>query len=193
MTVRNTNLGGSDWGDEGVVTVDLNDTVDAVVTHRKVFVEATEDTHTGDTDWTDVTDGDFTVTTALNALVTGIRFRCDLKTSDAANGVGVRLKITGTNIGTVYLNSNSGAYAGFMHNGGDTDSAGYDIDTTDAGLFMNTDTSYRTHTLGFLTALKLLDATTTFTIQFWVDNGTKTVSIQNMAVDVVYTSLFSED
>lgn len=185
MTVKTSDLGGTDWSADDVLNAaDLNDTYGAVTIHRKLATETTERTHTGDTNWTTVTSGTHTIT-AQNALVIGISFKCQLKVSGGGPGY-ARVKVDGTTLTTTYL--------GYGYSFADSGYVVPILDPSPANYPRTTNAAYTSaFSISVATALKLLDASTTFEVQIKTDDGGDTVAIDEYELGIVYVEGFKDD
>jgi len=190
MGIMNTLLGGTDWSDgQTLYAGSLNDTFDALVLHRKVHSIATEDTSTSIT-WADMTDGTFTITNGLNSLIVGINIGVDLKISNGSYRAETGLKIVGSNLGTKYFVT----LDNWLVNAGvDGDTFSPRLETSEAYLFQALDTGYKQFTASAFYPLKLLDATTTFSIRLRTNNASGTAYIQNAKVEIIYIKNFVDD
>jgi len=156
--------------------------------HIKHYTNDTEYTHTGDTSVTD-TNSTFVLAAPINSYILSIHINCDLKYSDADKIFDARLKISGTNIGNYYLKDGSQEYSAPDHENGSfyltTNSTAY---TFTAGY-----TSYGTMCANTNNLLKVLDASTTFVLQVKNDYNSKTSYVDNVTIDVVYSTPVTED
>jgi len=80
---------------------EVNDNFGAVEIHRKIHTDATERTHTGDTNLTD-TATTFNFSAPVGSLILGVRFACELKNSNAATTTSATLHLNGVNLTDVY-------------------------------------------------------------------------------------------
>ena len=186
MGVRNTIFGGADWeAGTALASEDLNDTFNATsVIHRKLFTQATEDTDNTD-GWADSTSS-FTITNGLNALILGIYIKCDLKVNGGTGSM--NLKINGTNLGTIYITD-----AEFRLAAAFQDTVGARINPSEAPLFRTNSVAYKSHSMSIFIPLKLLDATTTFTVRIFNGGGGAIVGIDEIDIRVVYADVFTDD
>ena len=190
MTIRTSDLGGSDFSAEGVPSADMNDTFGAVTIHRKKFSTATERTHTGDTSMTD-TATTFTFVVPATSLIIGGEFRCDLKISGASKTGAVDLKFVGTSLGTTYFT------AGKRHITTSTGEvifgATFAASSNTAGIVSQfNDSTYDTMSVP-INSLAILDASTVITVRIRTNDAAQTVSMQNAELDLVYVEVFKED
>lgn len=195
MTVRTTDLGGTDWSNGDVLTsADQNDTFGAVTLHRKIFASLTGSTDTStSTALENVNSSSFTLS-ALNGLILSIRFKCELKTSNVNDAVTAILKISGTNLGDLYTKR---GWVTFKSTSDETHvpyltSVAPTPGNEDAGIVTNSTTD-KVHVNDMGPALKLLDATTTFQVQFGTANGATTATISEIEIDVTYVERFKDD
>ena len=156
-----------------------------IIHHRKIISSAGEETHTGDTNWTD-TSCTATLTGMLNAMVLGVTITAEMKNSDANQTASATLKISGTNLGTKYVTMGSARHLG---------AASYSAFLVGSvgSLVSVTDNSYQVVVAAGSPILKCLDASTTFMVQFMTSDGTDTAYIKNMIVEIVYVNRFTED
>lgn len=196
MTIRLADLSGSDWSDGEVLYADdLNDTLNEMIIHRKTFTQTTEFT-TQSATWTNVTNGSFTITNGLNALILGLHVKCDAKVDNDIYLTGVGLKISGTNLGSVYPYSSEvgvGNKVFLTLTNAQEDTVNVNIGSTEYALFNTYSTTYKTHSTYLAPALKLLDETTTFQLRSKVSNALGTAAVDEMAVEVIYVSSFKDD
>ncbi len=150
--------------------------------NRKLFTLATETTTTS-TSFEDVTNGAFTITTGLNALIVGFHIQAEVKDSNAGVNCTISMKVAGTNLGTVYLNSTA---LRLSENEGSIV-----VGTSEVGVIGDQTTSYAVKSNGAPLGLKLLDATTTFTTRFKTDANTG--YIKNLQVTVLFVRGFNEE
>ncbi len=188
MTVRLTEYGGTDFTREGVEYEDLNDTLKAGVIHRKLHSSSTARTHTGDTNYTDTAET-FTLSAPTNSLIIGLSFECELKISDNAHTASATLELDGTNLGKKYLEAAYHAEA----LGTDEDTRTTRIGSSQSACFQTKSDSFVKMSAQLSPALKVLDDTTTFTVQIRTSNDTKTVTIDEVRVAVVYVEGFEDD
>ena len=189
MAIKLTALGGTDYadGDTGFAQ-DWVDTFEAGLIHRKVFTDATVYTHTGDTNFTNQTSFTFG---ALNALVIGMSVKLSLKSSNTGNAAEVRMSLTGSNLGTFYLNQ-----AGKNVDGGTSTIFGLSLVVhTNSAIGLNNATS-TSKMLGGpvgIHSLKLLDASTTVNFDLRIDSAAQTATLQDIFMDIFYVKNFVED
>ncbi len=154
--------------------------------HRKQFSNATERTHTGDTDWTNSGTA-FTLTAPVNALILGVYFTCKLKTSDGSYNTSCNIKITGSNFGTKYLTS------AFMRSV--TPEINYlsYLNTSENILFYSDAEGYQTFSTASFIPIKVLDTSTTFTIRIQIENASATAYVDDVTLDIMYLNAYTED
>ena len=186
MTIKTSDLGGTDWNEgDTLFAADLNDTYGAVTLHRKQFSDATERTSTSSTYENSGTE--FTLTAPVNAVITKIVISADLNNSQSGNYVDIALKINGTNLGSKYVVRNVSTPGRFI--------------AQDLLIGDSENTLFRTHTLDTTygdsypgecySPLVILDTSTTLTIRIKRDD--QTARVKNVTIDVYYTEVFSED
>jgi len=166
---------------------ELNTNFTETTIHTKTHTDATERSHTGDTDWTD-TATTFTVS-ANGGILTGIRYVADLKHSAGSGDLtSVRLKITGTNLGTYYA-------AAFPAVTGTTPDLLFNVFTTDATRYLmdNGGTSYGTRQTSVTDILLLLDDTTTITVQIKTSDAGDTAYVDEQTIIAMYTKVYKAD
>lgn len=183
MAIRNDNLGGSDWADGDIAfAVDFNDTFDAVLIHRKQFSDATTRTKTGDTSFADSGTA-FTFSAPVGSLMIGFYFTLRIKTSGGGATASAGLTITGSNLGTSFVVSKGQTSTG--------ESTGYE--TTETDIFNTAAATLNLKISSYFTPLKILDASTTFTIRIKTSDGAQTTTIDNVTLDIIYLNNFAED
>lgn len=98
------------------------------------------------------------------------------------------MKIVGSNLGTVYLTAPKN-----RSTSGDNSYGGLVIDATEGKLAVTVSTSYGEIYGGSgCPALEILDTSTVFTVRIKVPNG-RTVSVDEMFLDILYTEEYKED
>ena len=181
MTVRTTDLGGTDWSDGEVLdAADQNDTFGAVTTHRKQFSDATERL-IQTAGWND-TGTEFTLSAPVGSLIIGFYLNAELTDSAATDTVSINIKITGTNLGTIYAVTRASASA---------TSQQPVLDGSESGLISTNVYAYGKVT-AMIPAFKILDASTTLTIRGY-GNGANAAYVKNITIDVIYVEKFKED
>lgn len=181
MTVRTSDLGGTDWADgDTLFAADLNDTFGAATIHRKQFSDSTDRTTTS-TSFVD-SGTEFTLSIPVNSIVLGFFTKIELTTSNGE--VGANLQISGTNLGTTYLRRWQ-SIQGIGHVNSIT------LNSTESDLINTTGGSTNFLNAGF-TPLKILDASTTLKIRFQSSSAT-TATLKSATVDVIYIEVFKED
>ena len=156
--------------------------VNSHIIHRKKVIDATEYSHTGNTDFTDKIT--FNLTNVLNAMIVGIYFKCAFRNTGSADA-NVSLKINGTNLGSVYFVASKNVEGG---------NGTVKISTSEAAIFnLNNVTSYSDYSVSFAPLLKLLDATTSVTIRIQTSVGGETVLIDEVDIRIVYVDGFIDD
>lgn len=172
LSNRNTNLGGTDFtNDTALPAVDLNDTFDKAIAWRKNYEDNTNNTHTGDTNWT--TADSFTIS-KNGSLLTGIYVQFLLGVTGGVAG-DARIKISGTNLGEYYTYgavaqdrpSDQDSTFPFVHTAAST----YDY------IFRTRGVSQWVSFSTFIN-LELQDATTTVTFEYKTSDGAQTVSMR---------------
>lgn len=186
MTVPNIFVGGTK-----AKASEVNENFAFVIMHRKLFTDVTERTETL-TAFTD-TATTFALTAPVNAMIIGITVKAELNHDNAGDLVEASLKINGTNLGTVFLSNRNNTilakHGGINH----TDATPY-IDTSEARLMGNqTGTAYAFFFGQAFSPLKVLDASTTFTMRLRSVNGLGTVRMRNVTIEVLYIEGFTED
>lgn len=166
----------------------LNNNFTAGQLKRKKFSDATERTHTGDTNFTDTSTA-FTFTAPANSFVMSMRVKCELKISNSANRGQMILKLAGTNLGTIYLD-NSDWYDNAT---GANTTISTKFSSSASALFVTDDTAYITLQVMTATSLEILDASTTLTVAIRTSDSAQTVSVKNVEVDMIYVEDFSEE
>ena len=187
--IKNTALGGTDWADgEVLYSVDLNDTFDAGVIHRKQFSDATSRNHTGDTDWTD-SGTVFTFSAPANSLILGGFFSCNLGHDGAGGSTGgLNIKITGATMTTSYLIG--GRF--YVEESGQVDSWMPRYSTGEDYLWKMIEETSGMFTT-YIPPMKIEDATTTFTIRIITSNSGDTTTISAATMDLIYVPVFKDD
>jgi len=155
------------------------------VISRKQFSDATLRTHTGDTNWTD-SGTSFTFTATAGAMILSMHLKCQMKIDGAATAYAT-LKITGATITDTYgdnqlLFDTTGTfntYAETWH-------------TAESGLLTTDDTSF-VNMAATMPPLTTPDASTTIDVRISTNDGARTVSIQNVTLDILYVDGFVED
>lgn len=189
MAIKNTALGGTDWVQEGMNFADVNDTFNAVVTRRQKFTDAGPYTHTGDINWSLAVT--FSLTQAVNSLLTGFYFKADIKTSFSGITARCAVRLNGTNLGDV----------GFILGTIDTASGAKNIvpitGTSRSGTGANSSfqtTSTTTVVAGFTSSpnIKLTDANTDIEVDINIDNAARTVTLTNIECRAVWVEEFDE-
>ena len=182
MTVPNIFTGGTK-----AKASEVNENFAFNLIHRKVMADATERT-TASAAWVD-TATTFTLTAPVNSLLIGLAVKCELK--NPPNGQAyMNVKIDGTNLGTKYFSSKRLMDIQF----GPTSYQPFIVSTE---LFLCslktavTDTYFPSYAAAF-NPLKILDASTTFTVRLR-GNGIGTVGIRNVEIEAVYVEGFTED
>jgi len=184
MTIRTVDLGGTAWADGDVLfAADLNDTYGAVTIHRKQFTFSTETTKTSNS-FQDTTT--FTLSTPVNAILIGLRFQCQMKTGGGSNVASATLKITGSNLGTQYLQL-------VAINVGSSETGYIDADQNTMFQTASGSQTYVTFSIDINPSLKLLDASTSLVIQQKSSIDTNDNIIRNMEVDAMYIEVFKDD
>lgn len=183
MAIKNTALGGTDWADEEVVThTDINDTFDATVIKRKVFSNLTETT----TASTSYTSGRSFTFGALNSVVLSVSIRCQLH-NDATYFTRCQGRFVGTNLGTKYLTNQE-----LVSDSGVNTFLPVVDDAFDLYIFSESNASYDKHGLTCAPALKLLDASTTFHLDFRTTNAAGTAYLDEVEIEIVYATFADE-
>jgi len=184
MAIKNTLLGGTNWASgDRLKALDLNDTFNAGVIHRKIHTSTTARTHTGNTNWTDTAET-FTINHTANALLLGLYIQHGLTTSNASNEAYARLKIVGTTLGTKYAQN-----ARFWTRTDDTASMSPMIgaEATLRPLFITNNTNLTPpHCASFSPLLLLPDTSTTFTVQISITDAGQTVTANNFEIIAVW-------
>ena len=163
----------------GIVTAVTN-----VGIHRKLLANASEvTTSTADTYVTVAT----TTFGALNALLTGLSVKCKLKSS--GNNPNIRISFTGTNLGTKYVNKPYILY----HASNNNVTFSSIIGDTDEPCLIGAGSSYLDFGFAITPNLKLLDASTTVTVELKMDSGSGTVYCDDFELELVYVETFTED
>ncbi len=188
MAIKTADLGGTDWVDGDTQTgANLNDTFGAVTIHRKQFSDATERTTTSVSFEDSGTS--FTLSVPVGSIVFGFYVVMELKNGSSTGSAIANVKISGSNLGTVYLIRNPSFYSGNTPLG-----SGIFLNSTEDAL-LSTNTAGATYVkvaASGLTPLKILDASTTLTIRIAI--GTDgTANMKNVAIDVLYSEVFKED
>ena len=186
MTIRTSDLGGTDWADGDIgFAADFNDTFGAVTVHRKQFSDATERT-TSSTSFVDSGTG-FTLTAPVGVLLLGFNIKADLKNESNSQSSQICLEIEGSNLGTLFLVSL------ISTQGTDPSISNLDISTSEAVLFLSNSVNTNYLSLGAVggTPLKILDTSTTIKVRLRSSSGD--AFVKNVTIDVVYVNNFSED
>ena len=183
MTIRTSDLGGSDWSDgQTLFGADLNDTYGASTLHRKQFSDATDRTTTNTSFVNSGTA--FTLNVPANSLVLGFYVTATVQ-EEGANGAFVSLQISGTSLGTKYL-----ALLNLVVGG--TAALGAAIDTVENPLFTQNNNASNSFFAGYFTPLKIQDAATTLTIRL-KSGASGTAHVRDVTIDVLYFEVFKED
>ena len=185
MTIRTSDLGGSDWADGDIgFAADFNDTFGAVTVHRKQFSDATERSTTSGSFEDSGTE--FTLSVPVDSMVVGFFVECAVKDSGSGDNCSVNIKINGTNLGTKFLVVKN------LDDQEQTQSVG--ISSTETDLFTSsaTGTAYTDHSAAGFTPLKILDTSTTLTVRI-LSSGGSTGNVKDVTIDVLYTEVFKED
>jgi len=185
MTERDTfvTVADSDQLNEGYFN-GIQPAIDSLI-HRKLFTDNTEYSDAGASF---VNKMNFTFG-ALNALVTGITIKCELK-QDSSNDTYLQVRLVGSNLGTLYIeqrDSSSGNTSGNV-----SFNPNYTTVQPAKGCLTGTTSSYVEYSLSCQEVLKLLDATTTLYLDI-ADNGAGTAYIDNTTVSIHYVTAFTED
>lgn len=186
MAIKNDILGGSDFIEEPTDPDDFNDTFDAVInqlTNRKEHTDNTEYTQTGST-WSDKFNFTFG---ELNALLVGIIITCEMKISSDSYESQLRIKLSGTNLGTKYIN------AGLASGGtGLDESIQLFIGATNSYCLRTMRTNYTPMCANLSCALKLLDAVTT--VNVGLRSGTSgTAYLDTFKIQLVYMKRVTDE
>lgn len=189
MTVKTSDLGGSDWADGGILyAADINDTLGAVTMHRKTHTDSTERTTTSGTPAD--TSTTFTLTHPANSVLLSIYWKASMKAS--ANVAYARLKITGSSLGTLYWTvcsqSEISATASFNTYGNHIDSSGAQVH-----LMAQYQNTYVSNTAQITPALTLPDTSTTFTVQLCNSVGSSTAYIDEQTIVLTYIEKAKDD
>lgn len=189
MAIKTIDLGGTNWADgDTLFSADLNDTYGAVTLHRKQFSDVTERSFTSSPSWADSGTA-FTLTIPINSMIIGMKIEAELSNNSNGNNTDLNLKLSGSNLGTLYVVSR------IMDEAPSTAPTIplqiIALHTSEATLLvMDTGTSFvKRFGTGYI-PLKILDASTTLTVRF---QGTGNGSIKNVVVDVMYIEVFKED
>ncbi|MDD2260254.1 MAG: hypothetical protein PHO87_04570 [Acholeplasmataceae bacterium] len=159
------------------------------VIHRKVYESAAQETVTGNTSFND-TSKTFTITAPIGSLIIGINIMATIRTIVSDNSTATaNLKINGTNLGTYYCIS-GGIY---LVSGASTPTPSFAITTDNSYLFLNNNDVYLVFSANINKPLKLLDTTTTFTIQLRTSSSSYTAYIKDVAIEVIYVENVEED
>jgi len=156
----------------------------------KTFTQSNVDTHTGDTNWTDVTNGSFTLS-ANGGAVLGIVFKAELKTSQAGQNANATIKISGTNLGDRYMTLRE--LQSYDTGSRSDNTRSVVINTSEDAVLITDATSNQDMAANAWFPVPLSDDTTTFQIRFKIDDANETVTIDEMEVIVVYTKVIAED
>jgi len=187
MTIRTVTLGGTDWSSGQVLlSADLNDTFNAVSMHRKVHIDAAEASTTSNVLSTNST---FDLSAPVTAIITGIYFECETKVSNVSTTCNIRLHISGTNLGDIYIAGS----ASIVQVGTDLDTRGIkwgDVDTT---LFSYNNTSYTKMACNHIPLIQVQDTTTTFDVDMASTDNVNTAYIKNIVIRVTYVEVFADD
>ena len=161
---------------------------DAILLHRKVYEDATERTHTGDTAYSDTADT-FSLACGSNALIVGISVEAQLKNSDASKFTAMALKLTGANTGTEYFRA-----VQFIDGGvGGTDYYGVTLNPTQSYVFQTNGNTYKSFKVSNEVSLEVKDEALVCTIQIKTTDSTTTAYMQEVKVEVVYAKNYVED
>lgn len=151
------------------------------VIHRKVYSSAAEETR-DEGSWADTTKT-FTLSAPVNSLITCINFVGMLKSQGTSYLGGVCIKISGTNLGTKYVKSET-----MRQISGDNTFWPVISETEDVMVGVNSD-NYRYVTTSCTKPLKILDSSTTFMVRLYG----KTTALKDVIVEVIYVENFEED
>lgn len=183
MTIRTSDLGGTNWADgDTLFSADLNDTYGAVTFHRKQFSDATERT-INSSSWKD-SGTQFTLTAPVGSIMTGFFLTIDISASQTTTVTSsVNIQLNGSNLGTQYfrlitnnnISTNSTEGALIIHTGNDSN------------------TNFFPYNVSSFIPLKLLDASTTLKIRVIQSSASTDGKIKNVVLDVIYTEVFKED
>ena len=149
--------------------------------HRKQFSDATERTTTN-TSFEDSGTG-FTLTVDVDSLILGFYISINLSGSGGTKTVSTSLELEGTNLGTVFLG---------LHKAQANAELTLFITSTETTLLSHLNTAYVLQHVSGFTPLKILDASTTLKVRMKSSDGTS-LSIKDVAIDVIYIGRFIED
>lgn len=147
--------------------------------HRKVHTDATEYSLNSGT-WTSQTSFTFG---ALNGILIGLNVKCLIKSSSPTGWGKVRIRITGSNLGTKYIQKS------LMGNG--SGNSQYATDTVVGELFDTMSTSYVERGISVSPGIKLLDASTTIHMDLKSDAAIG--YLDEVQIEAVWTKVFTED
>ena len=188
MSVKTSDLGGTDWSDgELLYSADLNDTFNAVTTHKFNYADTTEYTTTSGTF---VNVGTATLSTSINAQVIGFEMFAAVQMDNNSDGVQVQVEVSGTNLGSYYLstiNNISSANYGFGYfSSTNTDAVIYKVAGSGGG-------SFSSYGMTAFSSLTLLDTTTNIIFKFKRIGSTDDVRIKNINFNLIYHEAIKND
>jgi hypothetical protein len=149
--------------------------------HRKQFSDATDRTSASTT----LVDSGtaFALSAPVNSVILGGKIKFDIKIAGGGAQAAMSLEIEGTNLGSKFLilqDFNNAADAQTM------------IADTEATTMSTNATTLQTMELSF-PYLEVLDATTNIVFRIKTNNGGQVVTLDNVAVDIMYIKNFTED
>lgn len=190
-TTLEARLDGLDTTDGNLNTAinNLTTTVSSQRIHRKVYTSAAEISVSSNNVLVD-TEKTFNLIAPINSLIIGINYKCEMKKASGTTSSITRLKINGTNLGTTYVVSNNS----FLDQTNQLTTAELNNSADNSIFLMRTDsTNYMRATSSLTEPLKILDTTTTFTIQLATQYVTGPSYLKNVVIEVIYIESFVED
>jgi len=186
MAIRTVDLGGTNVADGDIFfAADFNDTFGAVTLHRKQFSDTTIRTSTSTSFENSGTA--FTLSIPVNSMIIGfyVLLRLRVQSQTGSDNASSCLEINGTNLGSLFLTA--------QRLESDQIVTVPSLETTETDLFNSLATSLTSLTASGFTPLKILDASTTFTIRIKTNDASRVAELDNVTIDVLYTEVFSED
>ena len=161
------------------------------VIHRKVYESAAQVNVSGSS-FTD-TAKTFDLAAPINSLITSITYKCELSNNTSNNASITDIKITGTNLGTKYL---TGYFSYLPNTNLEFTRSPVISDTAETNGIFYWSGSYGTFNKFGVTSsepLKILDATTTFTIRLKRGEHAFDALLKNAKIEVIYIENYTED
>lgn len=164
------------------------------VIHRKVYSSAAEYTQASASATYIDTDKTFTLTAPINSLIIGINILHSTKSNESNQHAYTILKISGTNLGTMYISGTNSRDVESITSNTSNNSVAIVTSNTDQWLSRKYNDSYRVFSTHFNKPIKILDTNTTFLFQIHSGvTGSTRALIKDVVVEVIYVENFEED